>query len=555
MTIKNTNTGNSHLIEDCRQLIENIILESQPEHKYILAIVAKADHQGIIHPEPNSLFPNFYGYTMDRTKMYLMTDLHITSNVPRSGEEMKIMTGSDLVLSEKKLNIHYRNKTIDDLLFEQAKNTWAWTKNTSPYQNAEVILVFRDKAIEFLKSQKERQDSTDIDPVKNDYEDIPVKIVISDLQSKYQEIEHETNKVQFFIKIAQYGQYILENKATIEILNPLYQESKNDCVAYKKAWKEFVNLWKSYATDILKIAEKAGIEDRDPLSNEISSIKSKLETETIALWESDIDNFYTPYMKLIWKFKDEGKLDLLIPKHVEPQNKNIVIHSQYRVATDEWDKFKYSREAKVWWAHYQICRAAAGVLGLAISKDYFQKNRVIDMFYKFEFDEVARGNINRSPIVLHQEKFAVWIERLHKYLIPRLENYDKNNHQPIQIDNQTLKHESSEQPNDWDNKYNWITDKQFYLDENKIITFTSNNSDRYKVFKMLTDAKGQFVTVNKIAKTLFTKNDSTTHHKVRVILGQLDKEKCAKHKIIKIVSLETGSYRIGKFLESLPKTL
>ncbi len=57
-------------------------------------------------------------------------------------------------------------------------------------------------------------------------QNIPIKIVIADLKSKYQEIEHETNKIQFFIKIAQYSKYILENSSTIASLNPLYQEAK-----------------------------------------------------------------------------------------------------------------------------------------------------------------------------------------------------------------------------------------------------------------------------------------------------------------------------------------
>ena len=177
-------SNSSSLLQDCRQLIENILSESNPEHKYILAIVAKADHQGIIR-QPTSLFPNFYGYTMDRTKMYLMTDLKITSNVPRRGEAMRLMTSQHLVLCEKRLNLHYISKSFADILHETVSEEWVWTVNNTKYQNAEVILIFRDKAMEFIRTQGNKQKIDNEDKRDdNNRRDIPAKIVISDLESK-----------------------------------------------------------------------------------------------------------------------------------------------------------------------------------------------------------------------------------------------------------------------------------------------------------------------------------------------------------------------------------
>jgi hypothetical protein len=252
----------------------------------------------------------------------------------------------------------------------------------------------------------------------------PTKIVISDLNSIYQEIESEKNKVQFFIKIAHYGKYILENSSTVTVLYPLYKQSKDDVKPYLKSWEDFVNIWKKYSKDLLVKAEKAGIKDNpnDPTSNEISSIKSKLKDNETSVWETDLGYFYQPYQTLIWKFKDKNKSNLLTPKHVNKEDNSVVIYPIYQKARDEWDKFKYSREASVWWAHYQICRLAAGVLDLDIKEQYFKRDKIIDGFYKFEFKEVARGNINRSPIVLHKDKYSTWIKRLHNYLIPRLED-------------------------------------------------------------------------------------------------------------------------------------
>lgn len=56
----------------------------------------------------------------------------------------------------------------------------------------------------------------------------PIKIIVADLKSKYQEIEQEKNKLQFFLKVAHYGKYILENEIFTSILEPLYKESKED---------------------------------------------------------------------------------------------------------------------------------------------------------------------------------------------------------------------------------------------------------------------------------------------------------------------------------------
>lgn len=264
--------------------------------------------------------------------------------------------------------------------------------------------------------------------------DIPVKVVIADLKSKYSEIEQEKDKRQFFVKIAHYGKYILENRFTITVLNPLYQEAKDDAEPYLKSYREFINVWREHAEDILEKVEGAGIQDN--LSNNIGTIKSLLDNlgnKEALLRGTDIDKYYDPYQRLIWKLVDLGKSDLLVPKHLEPKdNKRIVIYQQYQKTRDEWDKFKVSRKAKVWWAHYQICRLAAGVLDLEICTDYFKRDNIIDGFYKYEFNQLAKGNINSTPIVLRADRYEVWIKRLHEYLLPRLQELSMQTTQYIE---------------------------------------------------------------------------------------------------------------------------
>lgn len=376
----------------------------------------------------------------------------------------------------------------------------------------------------------------------------PARIIISDLKSMIQEIEHEQDRVQFFIKIAQYGKYILENQSTIYALSALYQESQDDTDTYTDAWKEFIDIWKEYSKDLIEKAEQAGIKDNpnDPLAQEIGNIKQRLDNEDALIIDSDLENYFLPYQTLIWKFGKINKYDLITPKHLDFEDNSVVLQPLYNKARDAWDIFKYSREAKVWWAHYQICRTAAGILSLSIAKDYFKKNRIIDMFYKWEFDEVARGNVNRSPIVLFQDRFLTWVKRLHEYLIPRLENLadyaPKGNSIP---ENQTTnKATDNEDGIAWSDKFHWLNNKKFYLDEGKVITFDAKTSDRLEVFKLLTDAQGNWVKVSEMAKKI-----SKSHSRVRTILLQLNSEKLKKDGVISIIPKvdlkEPGAYRIS----------
>ncbi|OGG07849.1 hypothetical protein A3B48_06105 [Candidatus Gottesmanbacteria bacterium RIFCSPLOWO2_01_FULL_40_10] len=106
----------------------------------------------------------------------------------------------------------------------------------------------------------------------------------------------------------------------------------------------------------------------------------------------------------------------MIPKHFDSKESPLSIHPVYSLARDEWDKFDHSRETTVWWAHYQICRLAAGILDLEVKTSYFKGDNVVDGFYKYEFTELSKGNISSTPIVLHAHKYKVWIKRLHEVL-------------------------------------------------------------------------------------------------------------------------------------------
>ncbi len=251
----------------------------------------------------------------------------------------------------------------------------------------------------------------------------PVKITIADLQSKFRELESEKNQTQFFIKAADYGKYIIKNVACSHVLiQPLQIENQNDTQAFKKAYKEFFDEWLIYAIDIIKQAKKADIQDdpTKPVFSEIKQIKRLIKAGESYLYKSDVGEYYVNYWKLVRRFNDSGKSSLLIPMHFVAIESPLNISSSYKNASDEWTRFQQSRDITVWWAHYQIKMLATGILNMEERKEYIQDDEV-NRFYQFEFNEVAKGNLLSIPIVLHYQKYIVWIKRLHEYLIPRLE--------------------------------------------------------------------------------------------------------------------------------------
>lgn len=94
----------------------------------------------------------------------------------------------------------------------------------------------------------------------------------------------------------------------------------------------------------------------------------------------------------------------------------------------------------------------------------------------------------------------------------------------------------------WSDKLKWQGDLEFLLGKKGRIVFGKNASDRIIIFKMLTEARGDWVTVKKMADKI-----GKSEGNVRVIIGQINKE-YLESTIIEIVERndknEQGAYRI-----------
>ena len=259
--------------------------------------------------------------------------------------------------------------------------------------------------------------------MKND----PKEVVISDLETKYQEIETERNDKQFYLAIAGYGSYILNNNLILTILKPLYSQAKKDIENYINFFQIFYEEWSRLAKDLIQKAAVIGIQDdlNHPNKSPINFLEQQLK-DGIFYHDNYIPNYFTPYYLLINKFINVGKKDI-ISEHYKKIDGNYVlkIEEKKRIADEVWEKYKNLRINQTWWAHYQILRLTYGIYQNRKNDPYFDYDNVIDVIYKHEFEQVAYGQ-TRDFIYLKRHKYQIWIRRLHNFIISRLKNFEMN---------------------------------------------------------------------------------------------------------------------------------
>lgn len=250
-----------------------------------------------------------------------------------------------------------------------------------------------------------------------------IDVITADLESKFQEIEGEKSEGQFFLKVANYGRYLLNNDVIHPLFKPLFDQSEKDLENYKKACDDFYEVWRPLAKDLIEKAEMADIKDNliHPLQNQLSVLKVKLD-EKPDYNDNYISQYYIPYWRLTIRFQDLGKKDLIFKKHFikTGEFEYLKIDSFKKNAEDEWTKFKNIRQSQVWWAYYQIMRLTHGIFDLKEKDPYYSNDHIIDSFYRSEFEDIAKGGKGILQF-LRKARFGGWIRRLHKYLIPRLE--------------------------------------------------------------------------------------------------------------------------------------
>lgn len=249
-------------------------------------------------------------------------------------------------------------------------------------------------------------------------------VVIADFESLYERIDPKNTDKEFYINVANYGKFILDNEKFKPLLKPLYDHAKNDIERYSKTLKDFHTIWQDLAKDILEQAKKANIKD-DPTkwySNAIATLTSKLRSKP-SLEDNSAGQYYLPYWELAKQFKDNGVVHFIEKKHLKQSGHDeFLTLDRYKTIVDlEWEKFKTLRESSVWWSHYQLMRLAHGVFEVKEQDPYYDSDSIVDTLYRYEFDQIAKGNTD-SLVILKRKKFEDCIKKVHSYLLPRLKS-------------------------------------------------------------------------------------------------------------------------------------
>lgn len=161
-------------------LLGLILQDSPRDRQLILCVLARANSIPTrITFNPNTDYPTFYGYSNSRIPLYLMGK-GILSNVPREGYAKRLISAYYLSHAETLIN-RATNWDISQKLFSVSK--FITLDNKTAYKDAELFLVFRDKALAYIKDYNTlhpEELSTFLGTFNNDIPktEVPVKQVV-----------------------------------------------------------------------------------------------------------------------------------------------------------------------------------------------------------------------------------------------------------------------------------------------------------------------------------------------------------------------------------------
>lgn len=129
-------------------LLSLILQDSPKDRQLILCILARSNSVPTrITFSPNTEYPTFYGYTNSRIPFYLM-GTGVISNVPREGYAKRLLSSYYLSYAETIINrggkrdFHQKLTSVSKFITLDNKTT---------YKDAEVFLIFRDRALGYIK--------------------------------------------------------------------------------------------------------------------------------------------------------------------------------------------------------------------------------------------------------------------------------------------------------------------------------------------------------------------------------------------------------------------
>lgn len=254
------------------------------------------------------------------------------------------------------------------------------------------------------------------------------KIVSSDLNSRYLSIIEEKNDATYFLKIAEYGNYLLSNNKIDYVYEDIKKEHKNQLKAYEKELRKFVKSFKKEGSVVVKSFEEAknkGIIETPP--EELSALKEKVGVTDLNHYWNDVAFLWNDYVWVMRYLEDRKDSNKEIQKLYKKLTSKVGGSRQWKLwaehtkAEEAWQDFKNKREISTWWAHFKVLMIAAGVYDPKTRQKYLTIGEELDSLYTWEFKQIQQGQTS-NLILVNKNKYEKYIRKLHYYLIGRVGN-------------------------------------------------------------------------------------------------------------------------------------
>ena len=129
-------------------LLSLIIQDSPKDQNLVVCVLARSNAvPNRINFHTNTEYPTFYGYYNSRIPLYLMGK-GVLSDVPREGYSKRLISAGSLSLAEAVIN---RAKSWDKQKKLDSVAKFIKLDNRTAYKDAEVFLMYRDKASAYIK--------------------------------------------------------------------------------------------------------------------------------------------------------------------------------------------------------------------------------------------------------------------------------------------------------------------------------------------------------------------------------------------------------------------
>src|SRR5258708_30692237 len=245
-------------------------------------------------------------------------------------------------------------------------------------------------------------------------------IVLSDLNHLFTKFKDETDNTQFFMLVADYGKYILEEERIIPLVTILSTEARSQFKEYKELRQTFIDTLTPLTTDLFQKIDSYGFDDERTRSQR-RRLKDKLEIKELILCENDLLDFYLPYKQLLKLIGAKIKSKDSLAQHYSKKTGDLLLAPLYSQVGKAGSAYNTTRKSKTWWSFYHVFRLADEGLKFNKNSKYFNEINTNKKFYEYYFNWI-KENKKTSPIIPTKKEYENFISYLHPYLVPIIED-------------------------------------------------------------------------------------------------------------------------------------